>query len=167
MDGVVRAPEGNSVPEDNVKNRAIEEGKIGEKEVDRNRGRINGKIEAIPEGISASTLDLISDTKGDSNPVPRGLRVGRLEEKDDWTPGISSDVRLGARIGDSTLGVTRVEVNPESHLSTSWCGELGRKAGAHDEGHYTEKGVQWTLRKEEERVICTLRMEGFNNYPLV
>ena len=59
MDGVVRAPEGNSVSEDNVKNRAIEEGKIGEKEVDRNRGRIDGEIEAIPEGILATTLELV------------------------------------------------------------------------------------------------------------
>ena len=38
MDGLVRAPEGST------KNRAIEEGKIGGKEVDRNRGRINGEI---------------------------------------------------------------------------------------------------------------------------
>ena len=35
-----------------------------------------------------------------------------------------------------------MEVNPESHLITTGCGEGGRKAGAHnDEHHNVKKGV--------------------------
>ena len=30
-----------------------------------------------------------------------------------------------------------MEVNPESHLATTGCGERVRKAGAHNDGHHS------------------------------
>ena len=129
------------------------------KGIDRNMGSINGKIEVIPEGIAASTLGTESDLKEESNPVPRGLRVVRLDAKDNGCPGISPDVRLGAGTGGNFLGVLRMEVNPESYLTTTGCGEVVRKAGAHNDEHHTVKeGVM-----EEERAIYTLRKEGLDD----
>ena len=118
----------------------------GNKGIDRNMGSINGRIEVIPEGIAASTLGTESELKEESNPVPRGLRVVRLDVKDNGCPGISPDVRLGAGTGGNSMGVFRMEVNLESHLTTFYtqtgCGERGRKAGAHnDEHHNVKEGV--------------------------
>ena len=97
----------------------------------------------ILEGISVDTLVPVSDLKGGFNPVPRGLRVVRLDEKDNGCPGISPGVRLGAGTGGNSLGVFRMEVSPESHLTTFYtqtgCGGMGRKTGAHDDEHHTVK----------------------------
>ena len=76
----------------------------GDKKIDSNMGSINGRIEVLPEGIVAPTLGTESDLREGSNPVPRGLRVVRLDVKDTGCPGISPDVRLGARTGGSPPG---------------------------------------------------------------
>ena len=113
--------------------------RTGNQGIDRNMGRINGRIEVIPEGIAASTLGTESELKEESNPVPRGPRVVRLDVKDNGCPGISPDVRLGAGTGGNSLEVFRMEVNPESYFTTTGCGEVARKAGAHNDEHHTVK----------------------------